>query len=186
MSTRVMAIVTLLLAAPVAAQAFTYVEATDGDVSSYDEDAPTPLGSLDVGANVLSGTVTPYTDWGDVFSVQVPLGLEITSINIQISAHTGGYDAVTTVFETPVYLGLESHVFPADGSYSYDAVVPLAAPGPYGFTAGASGAGMGESYAWQWTITVPEPAAGALSLTASAVLLLAAGARSGHGRGSRG
>lgn len=186
MSTRVMMIVTLLLAAPVAAQAFTYVEATDGDVSSYDETAPTPLGSLDVGDNVLSGTVTSSTDWGDIFSVQVPLGLEITSINIQISAHTGGYDAVTKVFETPVYLGLESHLFPADGSYSYHAVVPLAAPGPYGFTAGTVGAGVGESYAWQWTITAPEPATGALSLTAVASLLLAARARSSRARGPRG
>lgn len=177
MSMRAMTVMILLFAAPVAAQALSYVEATDGDVASYDENTPTPLGSLDAGTNVLSGTVTSYTDWGDIFSVEVPLGLEITSIDVQIATHTGGFYAVTKVFETPVYVGLDSQLFPADGSYSYATIVPLGAPGPYGFTAATSGAGTGESYAWQWTITLPEPPADALSLTAGAVLLLSAAAR---------
>jgi hypothetical protein len=174
MSMRAIAVVTLLLAAPTAAQAFNYVEATDGDVESDDENAPTALGSLDAGANVLSGTATAGTDWGDVFSVEVPLGLEIASIAVGISAHTGGFSSVTKVFETPVYFSLDSRLFPADDSYSYTTIVPLAAPGPYAFTAAFDGADVGESYAWQWTITAPEPEAGALSLTAGALLLLAA------------
>jgi hypothetical protein len=177
MSMQALLVVTLLLAAPVAAQAFNYVESTDGDIASFDETAPTPLGFLDAGTNVLSGTLNLATDWGDVFSVQVPLGLAITGIEAQIAGHTGGFDAGTKVFETPVYFGLGSHAFSATGSYSYSAIVPLAAAGPYGFSSLFLNASSGSSYAWQWTITVPEPSAGALSLTAGAALLLAAGAR---------
>jgi hypothetical protein len=150
-------------------------------VASFDENAPTPLGTLDAGANVLSGTATSFTDWGDVFTIEVPVELAITSIEVQISAHTGGFDAATKVFEA---VGLEGHFFPAGGSHSFTAIVPLAASGPYGFTAQFSGAGAGESYAWQWTITVPEPSSDALSLTAGALLLLAAGARRDRTRGA--
>jgi hypothetical protein len=182
MSIRVLLIATLLFSVPMAAQAFNYVESTDGEIASFDETAPTPLGSLAAGTNVVSGTTNADTDLGDVFSVQLPLGLAITNIEVQIAGHTGGFDAGTKVFETPVYFSLGSHAFPATGSHSYASIAPLAAPGPYGFSTAFFGAGAGESFAWQWTITVPEPSEGALSLTAAALLVLAAGARGARAR----
>jgi len=184
MSARAVALATALLASPLAAGAFTYAESTDGDVPSFDENAPTPIGTLDAGANVVSGTCTSFTDWGDVFSVGVPPGLAITDVALQISAHTGGFDAATKIFTTPVYQSLESHLFASGGVYPFTAALPLAAPGPYGFTTAFNGAGAGDSYAWQWTITAPEPAAALAPLAASAALAALAGTRRGrHGRG---
>lgn len=183
MSLRIAMMILWLSALPVSARAFDYDEALDGDIASFDENTPTPLGSLDTGANVLTGTVTTETDWGDVFSVEVPPGHTIASIDVAISEHTGDFNAVTKVFETPIYSGLESHLFPGNGAYSYSAIVPLPAPGPYGFTAGTSGSSGIESYSWQWMITtVPEPASDALSATAAALLLLEARTRGRRAR----
>ncbi len=183
MSIRIAMIVILLSTLPVAIRAFDYDEDMDGDIASNDESAPTPLGSLDTGANVLTGTVNSVADFGDKFSVEVPSGHTITSIDVEISEHTGDFNATTKVFETPLYLSLESHLFPGNGSYSYSAILPLPAPGPYGFTATMQNASGIESYTWQWTITtVPEPASDALSITAAALLLLEARRRSQRAR----
>ncbi|MCL4683397.1 hypothetical protein KJ059_01445 [Myxococcota bacterium] len=184
MSIRITMVMVLLSTLPVATRAFDYDEDLDGDIASYDETTPTPLGSLDTGANILTGTVTTETDWGDVFSVEVPSGHTITSIDVEVSEHTGDFNAGTRVFETPVYSSLGIHVFPGNGSYSYSAILPLPAPGPYGFTAAMNSVSDIESYTWQWTITtVPEPASDALSVTAAALLLLGAGSRSQRTRG---
>jgi hypothetical protein len=185
MSVRIAMAMILLSTLPVATRAFDYDEDLDGDIASFDENTPTPLGSLDTGANVLTGTVTTETDWGDIFSVDVPSGHTITSIDVEISEHTGDFNAFTKVFETPVYFGLESHAFPGNDSYSYSGILPLPAPGPYGFTAAMNSASGTESYTWQWTITtVPEPAPDLLSVTAaSALLLLGAARRSQRARG---
>jgi hypothetical protein len=183
MSARSIVLAIVLLASPPSASGFSYSETTEGDIPSYDENAPTPLGALDAGANVLSGTVTTFTDWGDVFSVDVPVGLAITDVVLVISGHTGGFQAFAKIFETPVYQGLDSHLFASDGVHSFTAALPLPAPGPYGFTAAFIGAETDESYAWQWTITTPEPAASLASLAAWAALGAMAGARrAGCGR----
>jgi len=178
MSKRSIAFAIVLLASPGLADAFSYGEATEGDIASYDENAPTPLGALDAGANVVSGTVTSFTDWGDVFSVDVPPGLAITDVALAISGHTGGFSAATKIFETPVYVFLESQLLSADGGYPFTTALPLPAPGPYGFTTAFIEAGADESYSWQWTITAPEPAAALMSLAASAALAALARGRS--------
>jgi len=161
----------VLLGGPLAARALSYDEVSDGDIPSNDETAPTPLGSLDSGDNVIRGTATAVSDWGDVFSIDLPPGLVITSIVVQISGHTGGFNAATKIFDTPVYASLDSQLFAADGSHSF-AVVPLA-PASYGFTAAFNGGSAGASYDWQWTITAPEPSATALQLAAGAALVAA-------------
>jgi len=171
----VLAAAIVLLAGPLAARAFSYNEVSDGDIPSFDENAPTPLGSLDSGANVISGTATAVSDWGDVFSIDVPPGLAIKSIVVQVSGHTGGFGAATKVFETPVYASLDSQIFAADGSHSF-AVVPLL-PASYGFTAAFSSAGAGASYDWQWTVTAPEPSGTALQLAAGAAFFAATRAK---------
>jgi hypothetical protein len=169
-----------VLGGALSASAFSYGEAADGDIASYDEGAPTPLGAIDEGVNLVEGTATAEIDWGDVFSVDVPPGLEITDVTVQISAHTGGFDAVTKVFETPVFQGLEHHLFAIGGTHSFS-VVPLSAPGPYGFTAQFIGADTGDSYGWRWTIVAPEPSAGTGSLAGAAALAGTALARARSG-----
>lgn len=159
------------------ARAFDYAETLDGDIASYDENAPTPIGTLDPGVNTISGnfswTVEGYD--GDVFSVEAPAGTQIETIIVTISNHSGGFNAATRVFETPVFQSIDSHQFPADGSYEF--MGPPLPPGHYGFTAVSPGGTLPPaSYTWEWTIQVPEPAGALATLAASAALIAIASA----------
>lgn len=165
-----------LLASPLTATGLLYEESQDGEIPSYDDNAPTPIGTLDAGVNVVSGSSTAVADWGDVFSVDVPPGFAITDVVLEISAHTGGFGASVKLFEVP-FQPLDGYVIASDGTTTFTIAQPLAAPGPYGFGAAFSNAQPGDSYAWEWTITVPEPATMPASLAASAALLALAGAR---------
>lgn len=145
-----------VLLAPVAAPAFDYDESISGDIGG-DEASPVPLGSLDIGYNAIRGTATAFGDWSDGFSLVAPY--EITSAVFAVSGHTGGFEAKARIFETPLFVALETVFLASNGSHGFG-VVPLTPAFAYGFSAAFVGPAVAGSYDWQWILLAPEAGAG--------------------------
>jgi len=180
-----LALLTLPLA-PHAASAFTYDEATSGDISWN-------TFSFDMGVNTVSGHINADTitlggsDW-DVFDIVLPQDGAITSINFSYSNVTGnagssGFGSYLTLedpsLETPELDFAIPQVYPAAGADStplpiFSAVLPVQSTGLFRWTHGVWwNSGTTAVGNWDYTTTftveaasVPEPMSVALVGTA--------------------
>lgn len=93
MTTRLYALtISLLLALALPAAALNFTESSD---LSNDPNSPTAIGTLTLGANTVTGSISSTilgNDPGDAFSYSVPLSMLVDSVSVTITnfANTGG------------------------------------------------------------------------------------------------
>lgn len=190
--TRLLAAATLCTSGAAWAAPISYAEGVDLRPNSIaDSPSFTHLGSLDVGSNQVSGGVNCASvltssfrcdgDEADFFRVTLPAGLQITAVQIVVSAFQGsaGVSAYSGVLGGPTLLdSLGAIDLFGNGSHGFTGATG-AAPGTLAFftsvfPAQASFPYAG-SYQYTWTIDVarqvPEPSG--LAVLAGALMLLA-------------
>jgi hypothetical protein len=164
----------LLLASTAHATPLSVVETTD---FAEFPDPPTFVGTLDLGTNTISGHVDQATDpGGDLVSADLPTGLQITAISLEISNFGGsGQTTSTTALVSPLTIIEQQHLS-ADGTYPFSNGLPITEADLYGFGSEIRVESANVSYDWKWSIVVtPEPASGLLLAMGMGVL---SGARS--------
>lgn len=146
-----------------------YDEAVGGDLAG-DQNTPTPIGTLQIGRNMVVGThyaafaQDPETEptQGDTYSASVPSGLEIVGIEVTVSNlrnFAGSTSTYGRVFKTPPFGGIpngDSPLMSTAQTARWDAIVPLAGGRDYGFSLHYRVVQPGTSpiYDWSWAIRV--------------------------------
>ena len=183
---RSLAVIAAAMALSTAGRAATigYSEGTDLHPNSIaDATMYTSLGALDVGTNTVSGAVSCATvtgssyrcdgDEADAFRVQLPSGMQITSITITVTSFgaTSGVSAYSGIYPGPNFnVGLAAVDMFANGTHSFLSS-PYSTAGDLQFITSVFPAltelPYSGSYSYQWTIEVangaaPEPSTIAL------------------------
>ncbi len=162
----------LLVLASTPGHALTFVETTD---LSDNFNTPTPIGTLSLGSNTISGVLTPaslVSDTSDNFSVTIPIGLELTSLELSVSG-TPPTGFVGVSLRTNPNIAFQ-HIFSLPGSTGDLLTSALAGSQTFGIDVGCNVGVDCTNGSVDWTLTaglvqvpVSTPLPAALPLFAS-------------------
>lgn len=152
-------IAALLCALSTPAFALTYDEAISGDIPGH-EGAPTDLGALSPGLNIVRGYVDPVQD---SFTVTLPPGTQVLSATVAVSNYQSlGQNGFVRFFQPAPFRATQGSSFTGDGNYAVD-LAGIDAFVPLGFTAASVGP-SGARYNYELQLVVGRPCTGGISL----------------------
>ena len=152
-------IIAILCAVSTPAFALTYDEAVSGDITG-DEGAPTDLGALAYGMNVVRGHVDPVQD---SFTVALPPGAQVLAATLTVTNYQSlGQNGQTRFFQQAPFQASAYSSFTSDGTSALD-LTGIGGFVPLGFTAASMGP-SGAVYDYELQLVVGRPCTGGVSL----------------------